>query len=159
MGKEKSGWLKRPSKRTLALIGALMAVAIVCWLLFTQGFLGAAGGKKVDFKTVAKDNIPKAIETEVIPEYRDLERALGCLIDEKVYVIVTRGEKPTAGYGVSIESMELEKTNEGSNLKVKALFAEPEKGVAVSQVTTYPYCVASTSLTVLPDTIELIVEY
>lgn len=39
----------------------------------------------------------------MIPEYRELERALGCLIDGKVYVIVTRGEKPTAGYEVSID--------------------------------------------------------
>ena len=46
-----------------------------------------------------------------------------------------------------------------SNLKVYAVFVEPEKDVAVSQVSTFPYTVAIAELDVLPDTIELISEY
>ena len=63
--------------------------------------------------TDAKD-IPRAIEKDVIPEYRELERALGCVVDGKVYIVVTRGEKPTAGYDLSIEKVNLEKTGDGS---------------------------------------------
>ena len=98
------------------------------------------------------------LPTPLMPLH-NLERALGCLVDGKVYVLVTRGEKPTAGYGASIEELRLVKSKDGSNLKVHALFSEPEEGEAVSQIVTYPYCVAETELESLPDTIELIVKY
>ena len=44
-------------------------------------------------------------------------------------------------------------------MKVYATFTEQQEGVAVSQIVTYPYAVASTDLTSLPDTIELVVKY
>ncbi len=159
MSEEKKRLMKKPSKKTLILLITVIALALIGWLLFGQGLMNNAAGKDVSFVQLSKDEMPKSIETEVIPEYRELERALGCLIDGKVYVVVTRGEKPTSGYEVEIKEMKLEKGDGGSNLKVKALFKEPEEGVALSQVVTYPYSVASTELTVLPDTIELIVEY
>lgn len=158
MSKDRA-WLKAPSKKTWIILIAIMVIGLVVWLVLGKGLLNMGGGKSVDFKLLSKDDIPKTIENEVIPEYRELERALGCLIDGKVYVIVTRGEKPTSGYDVAIEKMTLEKSDGKSNLKVQAKFAEPEKGIAQSQVTTYPYAVASTNLTTLPDSIELVVKY
>ena len=148
----------KPSKRTWIAVLCVASILLILWLILGQG-LTIGGGKNVEFKNIAKDKIPKSIETEVIPEYRELERALGCLVDGKVYVLVTRGEKPTSGYKVSIDKMALETKDGKTNLKVEALFTEPEKGVAVSQVTTYPYAVAKTKLTVLPDSIELIAKY
>lgn len=159
-GDTKKKFFKKPSRKTVIITAAVVAAAAVAWFVFGQGLLGGVGGgKKVEFKQLAADEVPKSIETDVIPEYRELERALGCLIDGKVYVIVTRGEKPTAGYEVAIDKMTLEKTKAGTNMKVHATFTEPQEGVAVSQVVTYPYAVASTDLTSLPDTIELIVKY
>ena len=126
------------------------------YMLAGSGALsGITGGKTVEFKQLASDKVPQSIEKDVIPEYRELERALGCLVDGKVYVVVTRGEKPTAGYDLSIEKMKLEKTDDGQNLVVTALFTEPPEGESVSQIITYPYKVAETELTQLPDTIEL----
>lgn len=148
----------KPSKQTWIAAVCIVSIFLILWLIFGRG-LGIGGGKNVEFNSIAKDKIPKTIETEVIPEYRELERALGCLVDGKVYVLVTRGEKPTSGYKISIEKMTLETKDGKTNLKVEALFTEPEKGVAVSQVTTYPYAVAKTKLTVLPDSIELIAKY
>ena len=159
MSGEKKNKLKKMFKKPLIIIILLIMAALICWISFGQGVFNNTAGKSVGFEELSKDNIPKAIEVEVVPEYRELERALGCLIDGKVYVIVTRGEKPTSGYEVTIKEMKLEKDKGGSNLKVKAHFREPEKGKTLSQVVTYPYKVASTDLTVLPDTIELIVEY
>ena len=52
-----------------------------------------------------------------------------------------------------------EKEKGKTNLKVEALFGEPEEGVAQSQVTTYPYAVALAELETLPDSIELISKY
>ena len=74
-------------------------------------------------------------------------------------MVVTRGEKPTAGYSVDIEDIRLEKGKKGDNMQVHVLFKEPKEGEAVSQIITYPYSVAETDLTKLPSTIELIVKY
>lgn len=132
----------------------LLAVALI---LSQTLFDSALGG--VEFTVLSAEEIPRTIEKDVIPEYRDLERALGCLVDGKVYVVVTRGEKPTAGYELSIEKMTLEKTKNGSNLTVTALFTEPPAEKSVSRIITYPYSVAVTELEALPDSIELNVRY
>ena len=89
--------LKMPSKKTWLVIIIMIMTFMAIWLVFGLGILDPGGGKNIEFEEVSKDDIPKSIETEVIPEYRELERALGCLIDNKVYVVVTRGEKPTSG--------------------------------------------------------------
>lgn len=149
----------KPSKKIWVVIAVAVVMLIILWLILGQGLFGNVGGKNIEFKNLSKDNIPKSIETEVIPEYRELERALGCLVEGKVYVVVTRGEKPTSGYEVSIEKMTLENKDGKTNLKVEALFGEPKKDVAQSQVTTYPYAVALTKLSSLPDSIELISKY
>lgn len=151
-------WLKTPSKRTVFLGLGVIMVVMIFWILLSKGGIGTAG-EKVEFKELTKKEIPNALEREVIPEYRELERALGCVVDGKIYVIVTRGEMPTAGYEVSIKSMTLETKEEGSNLKVNALFKDPVPGISVAKVTTYPNTVALTNLTKLPDSIELISEY
>ena len=152
----------KPSKKTIVsgaailLLGALVFAAVSTGL--PDRLLG--GGKEVSFTQLKKDEIPQSIEKDVIPEYRDLERALGCLVDGKVYVVVTRGEKPTAGYDLAIENIQLQKTEDGgSNMVVTALFKEPAEGETVSRIITYPYVVAETELTGLPDTIELAVRY
>ena len=149
--------LRKPGGKTVAAAAVLVLAGVAAWLIFGQGL--GINGKNVDFKQLTKDNVPKTIETDVVPEYRELERALGCLLDGSVYVVVTRGEKPTAGYKADIEKMTMEKTKDGKNLKVYALFTEPAEGESVSQVITYPYAVAHTELTTLPDTIELVVKY
>ena len=146
--------LHKPSKKVLAVTG-VAAVIVICMFLLPEIF----GNKSIDFKQLDKKQIPQSIETEVVPESRDLERALGCLIDGKVYVLVTRGEKPTAGYEVTIKEIVTEKTDKGTNLQVHTLFKDPKEGEAVAQVSTYPYAVAVTDLTTLPETIELLIKY
>ncbi len=148
------------SRRNLKRLGVAAALLGLVggggWLLAGSGMLeGVTGGRAVEFTQLEEAEIPQAIVKDVIPEYRELERALGCLADGKVYVVVTRGEKPTAGFDLAIEEMKLEKTENGTNLVVTARFMEPPEGEAVSQVITYPYRVAETELLELPDTIEL----
>ncbi len=152
-------FFRRPSKKALRWAGIAALLGTLAYFTVGTGLIEAGGGKTVEFTQLAKEEIPQTIEKDVIPEYRDLERALGCLVDGKVYVVVTRGEKPTAGYDLTIEKMKLEKTDEGTNLVVTALFVEPPADTAVSQIITYPYVVASTNLTTLPNTIELTVKY
>lgn len=148
------------SRRNLTRAGAVLLLLGLLggggYMLAGSGVLDkVTGGRQVEFTVLADEQIPQAIVTEVIPQYRELERALGCVIDGKVYVLVTRGEKPTAGYGIVIDKMKLEKTEQGKNLVVTALFTDPPAGEAVAQVITYPHQVAETNLEELPDTIEL----
>lgn len=138
---------------TLVALGLLGGGA---WFTMSQGLLDPmTGGKNIEFQQLDQEAIPTTIETELIPEYRELERALGCIVEEKIYVVVTRGEKPTAGYDITIEKMKLENIEGKKNLVVTARFIEPEAGQSVAQVISYPYKVAITELESLPDSIEL----
>lgn len=147
-------------KKAVISIACLLGVAAIAYVLISSGIVGKlVGSGNVNFTPLDSKDIPRAIEKDVIPEYRELERALGCVVDGKVYIVVTRGEKPTAGYDLSIEKVNLEKTKTGSNLVVTAKFIEPPQGKTASRIITYPYAVASTDLKGLPDTIELNVRY
>lgn len=142
------------SKKAIIIILVIAAVVIA---LLIGYFL--KGDDMVEFKLLSEAETPQDITSQVIPEYRDLERALACVVDEKIYVVVTRGEKLTSGYDIAIEKMELESDNGTENLVVHALFKDPEPGSALSQVLTYPIAVAETALEELPDSIELRIQY
>ena len=135
----------------------LLAAAVVIGIILISNF--ARGDEKVEFRILSEQEIPQEITSQVIPEYRDLERALACVSEDRVYVLVTRGEKPTSGYEVSIDQMVLENENGNRNLVVYSKFKDPEPGSALAQVLTYPLQVAETNLDALPDSIELRVKY
>lgn len=140
----------------------LMAAGIAAAVLICAGivFAGLVGGDtRVDFSEVAEKDMPDDIVSDVIPEYRSLERALACAIDDDVYVVVTRGEKPTSGFSVSVKKLVLEEKDGKENLIVYALFEDPQKQTAISQILTYPVKVVKTDLKSLPDTIELRIQY
>ena len=147
--------LKRPGKKGLAVIAVMIfiisaGIAVFCFM---------DNQKTVDFTVLSESKIPQEITSDVIPEYRALERALACLVDDKVYVVVTRGEKPASGYKVDIRKMKLENDNEKETLIVYADFTDPDRDSSVSQVITYPVKVAETELKKLPDDLELRVQY
>ena len=108
---------------------------------------------------VEENKIPAEISSEVIPEYKTLERALACVSGDDVYVIVTRGEKPTSGFGVMIDKMVIEEKEDDKNLIVYAKFDDPDKETPISQIITYPICIVKTDLSYLPDNIELRIQY
>ena len=98
MSEEKGGLkIKKPSFKAVIIILIIVLLCAAAFFVIRYDLLGNIGeGKKIEFKELEDKKIPQNIEREIIPEYRELERALGCLLDEKVYVVVTRGEKPTA---------------------------------------------------------------
>lgn len=147
---------KKLNKR-MFIIGLILLVVIIAFLLFLDFNNGAT---PVEFTVLAEDQIPHEIKATVIPEYRDFERALACVVEDKVYVIVTRGEKPTSGFKIAIDSMDIEEDSQGKNvLSVYANFEDPNPGETLSQVLTYPLEVAETNLTALPDKIQLKAQY
>lgn len=151
--KEKKVW--KPGKKSLIIIVAIIVV-LVAALAAVNLF---KGDKTVKFKTLSENKIPQDISSQVIPEYRTLERALACVVEGKIYVVVTRGEKPTSGFELDIDKMKLEEKDGKTNLVVYADFKDPEKDKALAQVITYPVKVAETDLERLPSEIELRIQY
>ncbi len=139
------------------IIAIAVAAVVLAGLIVVFGI--SSGETRVEFTKVSEKEVPREIEAEILPEYRDLERALACKVDEDIYVIVTRGEKPTAGYEVEIEKMVLESREDRSCLIVYASFADPADADNMAQVKTYPAAVAKADIAGLPDTIELRSEF
>ena len=140
-------------------IMVLAAFAVVAAGIAIGAVSMLSGDDPVEFSQVGDEEMPETITADILPEYRTLERALACAVDNDIYVIVTRGEKPTSGFNVSIDRMALEEKNGKENLIVYALFEDPEKETAISQIITYPVQVVKTDLKALPDTIELRIQY
>lgn len=148
--------IKLPGKKTAIKIA--MAVLVIILVIGAIIFM-FSGEKKVEYAVLGDKEIPQDIVGQVIPEYRQLERALACIVDEKVYVIASRGEKPTSGYELAIDKMALSEKDGTETLIVYVKFRDPTAGKALTQAITYPIQVAETSLTKLPDQIELKVQY
>ena len=137
---------------------AIIAAALLAGALW-GGWHLFGGDRDVDFWVLGESEIPQQITAQVIPEYRQLERALASVVDGKVYVIATRGEKPTSGYELEIEKMTLEEENDIKTLVVFVKFKDPQPGMSLTQALTYPLLVAETELDELPDQIQLKVQY
>lgn len=146
---------KCPKNKTFLIV--MIIVLVVIGIILIMNF--AKGDETLEFRVLSDSEVPQDITNQVIPQYRDLERALACIVDDKVYVLVTRGEKPTSGYEIAVESMTLEEEDGRCNLVVCAQFKDPEPGGTLTQVLTYPLQVAETQLEKLPDSIELRVKY
>ncbi|MBR0598925.1 protease complex subunit PrcB family protein [Sinanaerobacter chloroacetimidivorans] len=147
--------MRKPNKKMVIII-VIIIIAIVAVMAGMNIF---KGDEKVNYKVLGETEIPQQIASQVIPEYRTLERALACMVDDKIYVIASRGEKPTSGYDVAIEKMEVTEEDGLKTLVVFTEFKDPQPGTALTQVLTYPLQVAETDLAVLPDQIELKVQY
>jgi hypothetical protein len=147
--------MRKPSKTMLIII----AIIIIAVAAVAAGYIIFGGDEKVSYKVLGESEYPQQIANQVIPEYRALERALACVIDDKIYVIASRGEKPTSGYEITIDKMAVSEEDGVKTLKVYAVFKDPQPGTALTQVLTYPLQVAETELSFLPDQIELKVQY
>lgn len=148
--------LAMPKKKNVLI---LLVIALVAAGLIWGGQRIFMGDKDVNFRILSEGEIPQQIASQIIPEYRQLERALACMVDGTVYVIATRGEKPTSGYEINIDRMALDKENDATILKVYVKFRDPQPGLALTQALTYPLQVAETDLEALPDQIQLKVQY
>ncbi len=159
MGRRSGGAKDVNVLRSKLRIGIALAavIAIIVGLKITGG--GSTGGGAVTFSQLTEDAIPQEITSQIVPEYRDMERALACVVEDKVYVLATRGEKPTTGYDISIGSMTLDEKDGTSTLTVNAVFTDPQAGASLTQEVTYPYVVAETDIKELPDKIQLKITY
>ena len=133
------------SGRKQMILRIAIVVAAVAAIVIIAKFKGTGG--TVDFTPLTEENIPQ-------------ERALACVADDKIYVVAMRGEKPTTGYDIAIDSMTLSSDKDGNDtLTVNVLFTDPQAGASLTQAQTYPYIAAETNLEELPDKIEMKIKY
>ncbi|WP_156774449.1 protease complex subunit PrcB family protein [Alkaliphilus oremlandii] len=130
----------------------LLIVMATCLVKYVPKLFKEDSG--VGYMVLETDQIPEKI-TQILPRYKMLERALAAKVDDNIYVIVTRGEKLTAGYDVDIDKIEVVKEDEETKLVVHAIFKDPKPDDLVTQSMTHPYVVAKTELKELPAKIDL----
>ncbi|MGN1032914.1 MAG: hypothetical protein ACI4PU_05580 [Intestinibacter sp.] len=104
--------------------------------------------KAVDYVLVQRDSIPDKI-LDIMDDYIDQERALTMMIDDKVYVIVTRGQNND--YGIDVDKISIENREGKQVMKVEIIYKEKENA--------YPFVVLETNVKSLPDKVELNKEY
>ncbi len=137
-------------------------VTVVIILVLVSGTMAfkhfTDGTNSVKFETLSEKGIPQKIK-DILPRYKNLERALACKVDGEIFVVVTRGEKPTGGYTVNIDKIEKVKEEDKYKLVVYAEYSDPKPGEVVTQAVTYPYTIVKTNLNELPYRIELKTKY
>ncbi len=133
-------------------------VIVVLGIVFIPKMLKNEGEVEVKFKTLDLSEAPKKIQ-ELVPKYLYEERALACKVDNEVYIIVTRGEKRTEGYSVSLDKIIKVKNENNFDIIARAKYKDPKPNEMVGQRITYPVVVAKAELDRLPDRIKLEVEY
>ena len=138
-------------KKQWIAIGVLGVVLV--GLVIGFGIYG--GNSQIGFSPVSEKDLPRQLETEIIPRYREMERALACRVDDTVYVLAMRGEKPSSGYEVQITDLELVTEKQQTKLVVYADFADPAKPENMARVKSYPVSVVKAEISGLPDKIEL----
>jgi len=114
-----------------------LALVIVLALLLLAAGCGektVGGPTEVNFQRVQEDQLPGEVQNwlnENINEYgKDTYTH-----EDKIYILVAYGEKPTAGYTVEISKVE----KLDGNINVYASFQDPKPGDMVATVITYPY--------------------
>ncbi len=138
-------------------IGIIAVIVLIIAIIYFFRFMKSRP-KTISFSEVEEANIPTQI-AQILPNYRMKEKALVCKINGEVYVVVTRGEMPSTGYGVEVKKILLEKTDDEETLRVIAQFTDPKPGDIQAQVLTYPYTVVKTNLKELPKKVILDKEY
>ena len=100
--------------------------------------------KPVDDTILQREAIPEKI-LDMMDKYVNEERALAVKLNNKIYVVVTRGNDKN--HGIEMDKIDVVKQDDKNIMRVKVVYKDKEK--------SYPYIVVETNLNELPDSIEL----
>ena len=100
--------------------------------------------KPTDYTILQREAIPEKI-LDMMDKYVNEERALAVKLNDKIYVVVTRGNDKN--HGIEMDKIDVVKKDNKNIMRVKIVYKEKEK--------SYPYIVVETNLNELPDLIEL----
>lgn len=126
--------------------GVIYGVILILFIVLGFAFIPKLfldNSKPVDFTIVQRESIPEKI-LDIMDKYEDEERALAVKLDDKIYVIVTRGETE---HGIDIDKVTMETIEEKTVMTVNITYKDKNK--------SYPFVVAETNLKSLPDKIRL----
>ena len=100
--------------------------------------------KPVAYTILQREAIPEKI-LDMMDKYVNEERALAVKLNNKIYVVVTRGNDKN--HGIEMDKIDVVKQDDKNIMRVKVVYKDKEK--------SYPYIVVETNLNELPDSIEL----
>lgn len=120
----------------------VMALIIGGFIVIPNMFMEQS--KPTDYTILQREAIPEKI-LDMMDKYVDEERALAVKLNNKIYVVVTRGNDKN--HGIEMDKIDIVKQDDKNIMRVKIVYKEKEK--------SYPYIVVETNLNELPDSIEL----
>ena len=127
--------------------GVILGVVLVFFIIGGFLFLPKMfieDSTPVDYTMIQRDAIPEKI-LNIMDKYTNEERALAVKLDNKIYVIVTRAKEKDQG--IEIEKISTVDEEDKKIMKVDITYKNKKD--------SYPFVVAETNLTELPDKIEL----
>ena len=120
----------------------IMALIIGGFIVIPNIFMEQS--KPVDYTILQREAIPEKI-LDMMDKYVKEERALAVKLNNKIYVVVTRGDDKN--HGIEMDKIDVVKQDDKNIMRVKVVYKDKEK--------SYPYIVVETNLNELPDSIEL----
>ena len=120
----------------------LMALIIGGFIVIPNMFMEHSN--PVDYTILQREAIPEKI-LDMMDKYVNEERALAVKLNNKIYVVVTRGDDKN--HGIEMDKIDVVKQDDKNIMRVKVVYKDKEK--------SYPYIVVETNLNELPDSIEL----
>ena len=120
----------------------IMALIIGGFIVIPSIFMEQS--KPTDYTILQREAIPEKI-LDMMDKYVNEERALAVKLNDKIYVVVTRGNDKN--HGIEMDKIDVIKKDNKNIMRVKIIYKEKEK--------SYPYIVVETNLNELPDVIEL----
>ena len=124
------------------LYGGILVLFVLLGFVFIPK-LFIDNSKPIDFTMVQRESIPDKI-LDIMNKYENTERALAVKYEDKIYVIVTRGEEE---YGINMDKIIIDEIEGKTIMTVSVTYKDKEEA--------YPFVVAETNLTSLPDKIQL----
>lgn len=86
----------------------------------------------MNYKLVKQENAPEEVK-EWINENKTVEGNKIVTINDMTYVVISRGEKKTGGYGIEIDCKEKD-----NSVEILVKYINPKKDQIMIQVLTYP---------------------
>ena len=130
------------SKLASFVISVVMILIIGGFIVIPNMFMEQS--KPVDYTILQREAIPEKI-LDMMDKYVNEERSLAVKLENKVYVVVTRGNDKN--HGIEMDKIDIVKQDDKNIMRVKVVYKDKEE--------SYPYIVVETNLNELPDTIEL----
>ena len=137
-------WVKKVKFNIKGVIYGVIIMALIIGGFIVIPNMFMEQSKPVDYTILQREAIPEKI-LDMMDKYVNEERALAVKLNNKIYVVVTRGDDKN--HGIEMDKIDVVKQDDKNIMRVKVVYKDKEK--------SYPYIVVETNLNELPDSIEL----